>query len=86
MTLKEQVKHFRKDYIHRNYSRIIKNFKDYDKISRNKIIDEIKKEYDNPNNIIDICSFKELELLKKVMNKKISYKELRTNMNMNLEI
>lgn len=78
MTLKEQVKHFRKDYIHRNYSRIIKNFKDYDKISRNKIIDEIKKEYDNPNNIIDICSIEELELLKKVMNKKISYKELRT--------
>ena len=38
MKLKEVINIYRKDAIFENYTRIINDFKDYEKISRNKII------------------------------------------------
>lgn len=59
---------FPKDDIFDKYSRIVKNWKEYDKVSKNKMFDEIIKEYSNYNNIIDICTLKELKFLEMVIN------------------
>ena len=72
MKLKEVINIYRKDAIFENYTRIINDFKDYEKISRNKIVDEIIKLYSDYNVIIDLCSNDELKLLKKILNNKIS--------------
>ena len=72
MKLKEKINVYRKEVIFENYTKIINDFKEYEKISKNKIADEIIKLYSDYNIIIDLCSNDELKLLKKIINKKIS--------------
>ena len=72
MKLKEKINVYRKEVIFENYTKIINDFKEYEKISKNKIADEIIKLYNDYNIIIDLCSNDELKLLKKIINKKIS--------------
>lgn len=74
--MKERINWYRKDYIHDYYTRVIPNFKDYDKISRVKMVDEVYKEYSNYHNIIDICTVRELKYLQKVIDSKIDKEEL----------
>ncbi len=68
MKMKEEVKYLRKDCVFENYTRIIEKFKDYDKISKVKIIDEVYKDYQTIQPIIDICTVRELKYLQKLIN------------------
>ena len=61
------IKIIRKESIYEFYTRIIKNHKEYDKISVSKMMDEVCKFYDNYENIIDICTLKELKYLEKIL-------------------
>lgn len=59
----EEVQYLRKDFVFEYYSRIVKDFKDYEKITRKKMIQEIYTVYQDPKNIIDICTTRELKFL-----------------------
>lgn len=72
----EKIKGYRKEFVHEQYSRIVENFKDYDKVTKKKMIEEIYKVYSDYNNIIDICTTRELKYLKKLLNKKTDKNEL----------
>ena len=61
ITLKELYTKYHKEDIFDKYSRIIRNWKNYDNITRSKMIAAIIEEYSNYNNIIDICTLKELK-------------------------
>ncbi len=67
----EIVNNLRKDYVFEQYTRIVVNFKDYEKTSRKQMIESIYKIYDDYENILDICTTRELKFLEKVLNKKI---------------
>lgn len=71
----ERINWYIKDYIHEKYTRIVYNFKDYEKISRVKMVEEVYKIYDNYNNIIDICTTRELKYLKSIVEGKITFNE-----------
>ena len=64
-----EIKHIKKEFIHNHYSKIVKPFKNYDQITSTKMLDAIYKVYDNYENIIDICTERELKYLKRVINK-----------------
>jgi len=72
----ERINWYRKEYVYEQYARIVESFKDYDRISRKKIVEEIYKVYNDYNNIISICTTRELEYLKKILDKKQDMKEL----------
>ena len=56
----------RKDFIFDLYSKINSNFKEYDKITRRKMLDFINDFYSDYYNIIDICTVRELKFLKRL--------------------
>ena len=70
MKIKEEINDYKKEWVHNCYTRIIVNFKDYEKISRKQMIDEVVEYYANYENILNICSYKELLLLKKISKSK----------------
>lgn len=71
MKLINSLKHYSKEQIFDKYTRIVDRFKDYDKITKNKMIEDIIKEYQSDfQNIIDICTKRELKLLIKIRDKK----------------
>ncbi len=72
----ERINDYNKDYVYEQYTRIVENFKDYENVSRKKMIEEIYKTYNDYNNIIDICTTKELKFLEKLIGSKISNEEL----------
>ena len=74
MKMLEEAKHLRKEYVYEQYSRIAPEFKDYERITKTKMIEAIYKIYSDYNNIISICTTRELKFLKKVLNNKINYK------------
>ena len=65
--LLEKIKDYQKDAIYNMYVRIVKSFKEYEQISRKKMIEEVYKIYEDYNNIIDICTLRELKYLKQVV-------------------
>lgn len=67
MNMHDEINHYRKEFIYENYIRIVEDFKDYEKITRTKMLEAIYKVYDEPNNIIDICTTRELKYLDKVL-------------------
>ncbi len=67
MSIYEELKHFSKDYIYEQYIKIVEDPKYYENITKIKMIDAICKIYSNPDNIIDICTIKELKYLKMVI-------------------
>lgn len=69
-----EINSFRKEYVYEQYTRIVEDFKDYEKITKVKMLDAIYKVYDNPDNIIDICTTKELKFLKMVLNNRLTEK------------
>ncbi len=77
MKLKDEVKEMRKEWVHEGYTRIIKDFKDYDKITRGQMVDEIVEYYHSFDVISSMCTYNELMLLKKILNNKVTYKELK---------
>ena len=60
MKIFEEINHLRKEFVFEQYTRIVEDFKDYDKVTRKQMIKEIYKVYENPQNIIDICTEREL--------------------------
>lgn len=74
MKMLEEVKHLRKEFVYEQYTRIVPDFKDYEKITKTKMIEDIYKSYSDYNNIINICTTRELKHLRKVLNGKINKK------------
>ena len=59
---------YKKEFVFDLYSRIYPDFKNYDKITKKKMIEKIREFYSNYNNIIDICTYREIKFLKMVAN------------------
>ena len=68
MKLYDEIKYFRKDYVYEQYVRIVDEFKDYEKITKVKMIKAIYDVYNEPDNIINLCTTRELKYLKKILN------------------
>lgn len=75
----ERINWYKKEYVHEQYSRIVEHFKDYDKITKKKMLESIYKVYNDSNNIIDICTTRELKYLKMLLDKKSNMKDLLDN-------
>lgn len=71
MSKYDDVKYLDKEFVYTQYIRIVKNVKEYNKITKGKILDEIYKIYSNPDNIIGICTTKELKYLKMLLDGKL---------------
>lgn len=69
MKMSEEIKYYKKEFVHEQYTRIVENFKDYQKITKIKMLQEIYKEFNDYNNIINICTKRELKFLKKIISK-----------------
>lgn len=63
----EEIKGYRKGFVFDQYSRIIENFKDYERITKTKMLEAIYQLYEEEDNIIDLCTTRELKFLKKVI-------------------
>lgn len=75
----ERINWYRKDYIFEQYTRIVSKFKNYDRISRKKMLEEVYKVYEDSNNIIDICTCRELKFLKELLAKKDNTEQFLDN-------
>ena len=67
---KEYLKEFTKEDIYDIYRVLNVRIKNYDKITRNKMLEVIESEYEDYHNIISICTLKELTFLKELVAKK----------------
>lgn len=67
MKMYDKINDFRKEYVYERYIRIVEKTKDYDKITRTKMLDAMYDVYGDFNNIIDICTVRELKYLKMVL-------------------
>lgn len=72
----ERINGYKKEYVYEQYSRIVENFKDYDRITKKKMLESVYKVYNDSNNIIDICTTRELKFLKMLLDEKSSMNEL----------
>ncbi len=71
MKVMEEIKHYRKEYVYEQYTRIVKKFKAYEKISKPKMLTEIYQVYSDYNNIIELCTVKELKYLQMILDNKL---------------
>lgn len=71
MKLKDELKKLSKDIVYDVYLSLVYNPKEYDRITRVKMIDEILEQYAKENYAFYICTEKELKFLKYVKNKKL---------------
>lgn len=79
MKMYDEINGFRKEYVYEQYTRIVEDFRDYEKITKVKMLDAIYKVYDNPQNIVDICTTRELKYLKMVLDNKYTLDDLLKN-------
>lgn len=77
MELKKEFIKLPKDLVYETYLKIVYDVKDYDDITRNKMLDEIIKEYRQSNFLYHICTDKELAFLNYVKSNKLSKKDLK---------
>lgn len=77
MLLEVGAKDYPKWMVYDNYLNIFKESKNYNKLTKNAMLKEIVEFYQDPIKIRDICSFQELEFLRKVIAKKISWEQAR---------
>ena len=73
MKLDLYLGHAPKDFVASYYYKIVDFPKDYEKITKKKMIEAIKEFYSNPEVIISICTTKELEILKEIINGKYEF-------------
>ena len=83
MKMYNEINHLRKDYVYDNYTKIVDDFKDYEKITKVKMLDAIYKVYSDYNNIISLCTVRELKYLKKLIESQIDIKEPEKEMEPN---
>ncbi len=57
---------YKKEFVYDLYSRIIDDYKAYDKVTKKKMFEVITEFYSDYNNIIDLCTVREIKFLKKV--------------------
>ena len=69
MTIEKYLNGMNKELVSDYYYHIVSDKKDYDKITKKKMIEAIIKEYSNPDVIADICTEKELRILEQIVNK-----------------
>ena len=67
MKMYNEINYLIKDYVYDQYTKIVEDFKDYEKITRVKMLDAIYKVYSDYNNIISLCTTKELKYLEKII-------------------
>jgi len=70
MKLEELVKKISKESVFESYTKLVENFKDFEEIEKEEMVEEIKNIYKDYQNIIEICSYKELEYLNQLLKKK----------------
>ena len=61
MKLKDEYLKLSKETLYETYLRIVYKVKDYDNITRNKMIEEIIKEYGQKEYLYHICTERELD-------------------------
>ena len=83
MKMYNEINYLRKDYVYDSYTKIVDDFKDYEKITKVKMLDAIYKVYSDYNNIISLCTVRELKYLKKLIESQIDIKELEKEMEPN---
>lgn len=59
MKMCDEVSHYSKEYVYERYVRIIRDFKDYDKITKKKCFEKIYDLYNS--DIIQLCTRRELK-------------------------
>ena len=69
----EYIKNYKKGFVFEQYTRIIANFKEYEKITKVKMLEALYKKYGNPEGIISICTERELKYLELVCVKNKEY-------------
>lgn len=76
MKLKEVYAKLKKEELYFMYERIVYKTKDYENITRSKMLDEILKEMSKKDFVYQLCTYKELDFLIKLKDKKINKKDL----------
>ena len=61
MKIIDNINMYDKDGVFDSYSRIVEDFKDYDNVTRKQMIKEMYKVYETPENIVDLCTERELK-------------------------
>ena len=75
-TLKELFKESKKEVSYSFYLKVVKQPLDYEKITRDKIYEQIMDAYyDDPEIILRMCSLEELNILKRLLEKNILKEE-----------
>ncbi len=77
MKLVDEFKNMPKDLVYEMYLAIVYDCKDYDEISRPKMLESIVKQYQEENYLYNICTTRELDFLKYISNNKITAKDLK---------
>ena len=68
MKMEKRLKQTANEVIYNTYSRIVDNPLKYENITGKKMLKKVEAFYSNPNNILEICTDRELKFLKKVLN------------------
>lgn len=79
MTMYEMIKNLRKDYVFDQYVKIAENPRGYEKITKTKMLHAIYDVYSDYNNIIEICTTRELKYLDLVLYKQLKISETANN-------
>ena len=69
----EHVKNYKKEFVFDKYTRVIIDFKDYEKITKVKMLEAMYEVYKAPEKIINICTERELKFLQLVCDKNKEY-------------
>lgn len=77
MKLKDEFKKLPKDLVYDIYLSLVYSPKDYDNITREKMLDNIAKEYNQENYLYNICTEKELKFLKYIKDKEIDANDIK---------
>lgn len=77
MKLKDEFVKLPKYEAYDMYEKIVYNVKDYDDITRSKMLNEILKQYELENYMYHICTTRELEFLSQFQNKKLKPNEIK---------
>ncbi len=74
--MSERINWYRKEYVHEQYSRIVPCFKNYENVTKKKMLEEIYKVYSNYENIINICTVRELKYLQMLLDDEFIMEDL----------
>lgn len=77
MKLKDEYSKLPKEMLYETYLKIVYKSKDYDNITRNKMLEEIIKEYNQEDYLYYICTRKELDFLKYISKNKLSIDDIK---------